>query len=377
MEHWDEIVTDDRLRLDDAEAHLEDLSSDAYLFDRYHVVSTGGTTGRRGVFVYDWDGWATCWWTVARFEIRARRRDAALAGAPAVGATVLSHSARHIGSSMFQTFATGETEWHRFPVTLPMAEIVAGLNAVQPTLLVGYASSLHPLVHEAEAGRLRISPRRIQTPGEPLLPEIRTALAATWDAAVVNVWGATEFGVAAGCGESGGVHLSEDAAIIELVDVDWRPVPTGVRSDKIFVTNLHNHALPVIRYEITDELTALDRPCPCGSTFPLVGDPNGRLDDCFHYGGVPVHPHVFRSALGNCRPLVEYQVCQTPRGAAIAVRATGPFDGRGLETEIAAGLARLGIPQPEVTVTAVDHIERQYSGKLKRFVPLAPPGPGR
>ncbi len=150
-----------------------------------------------------------------------------------------------------------------------------------------------------------------------------------------------------------------------------------MRSDKIFVTNLHNHALPVIRYEITDELTALDRPCPCGSTFPLVGDPNGRLDDCFHYGGVPVHPHVFRSALGNCRPLVEYQVCQTPRGAAIAVRATGPFDGRGLETEIAAGLARLGIPQPEVTVTAVDHIERQYSGKLKRFVPLAPPGPGR
>ena len=61
MEHWDEIVTDDRLRLDDAEAHLERLEADAYFLDRYHVVSTGGTTGRRGVFVYDWDGWITCW----------------------------------------------------------------------------------------------------------------------------------------------------------------------------------------------------------------------------------------------------------------------------------------------------------------------------
>jgi phenylacetate-CoA ligase len=377
MEHWDEIVTDDRLRLDDAEAHLEGLDADAYLLDRYHVVSTGGSTGRRGVFVYDWDGWTTCWWSIGRFEARARRRDPELAAAPAVGATVLSQSARHIGSSLFQTFSTGETEWHRFPVTLPMAEIVAGLNAVQPTVLIGYASALHPLVHEAEAGRLRISPRRIQTPGEPLLAEIRTALESTWDAPVVNAWGGTEIGVGAGCGESPGVHLSEDLAIIEPVDVAGRPVPTGVRSDKIFLTNLYNHALPLIRYEITDELTALDEACPCGSAFRRVGDPNGRLDDSFRYRGVLVHPHVFRSPLGNCRPIVQYQVHQTARGAAIAVRATGPFDGRALETEIAAGLARLGVPDPEVTVTAVDHIDRQYSGKLKRFVPLAPAGSGR
>jgi phenylacetate-CoA ligase len=372
MEHWDEIVTDDRLRLDDAEAHLDGLVADAYLLDRYHVVSTGGTTGRRGVFVYDWDAWTTGWWSVMRFEARARRRHPELAAAPAVGAAVLSQSARHISSSIMQTFSTGNTEWHRFPVTLPIGEIVAGLNACQPSVLVGYPSALHPLVHEAETGRLRIFPRSILTSGEPLLAEIRTALEATWGVAVVNAYGSTEIGVHAGCGESAGIHLSDDLAIVELVDAAGRPVPTGVRSDKIFVTNLYNHALPLIRYEITDELTSVDQPCPCGSAFQRVGDPHGRLDDSFRFdGGVHVHPHVFRSPLGRCRSVVAYQVRQTARGAAIAVRVTGAFDGDALAAEIAAGLARLGLAEPEVTVTIVDQLERQYSGKLKRFVPLA------
>ena len=371
MEHWDEIVTDDRLRLHDAEAHLDGLTADAYLLDRYHVVSTGGTTGRRGVFVYDWDAWTTCWWSVMRFEARARRRHPDLAAAPPVGATVLSQSARHISSSIVQTFSTGDTEWHRFPVTLPMAEIVAGLNACQPTVLIGYPSALHPLVHETETGRLRISPRRILTSGEPLLAEIRTALEASWGVAVVNAYGSTEIGIHGGCGGSAGVHLSEDLAIVELVDVAGRPVPSGVRSDKIFMTNLYNHAQPLIRYEITDELTALDEPCPCGSAFRRVGDPHGRLDDTFRYGGgVVVHPHVFRSPLSGCRSVVEYQVRQTARGAAIAVRVTEAFDGEALAAEIAAGLARLGLAEPQVNVTTVDQLERQYSGKLKRFVPL-------
>ena len=195
MEHWDEIVTDDRLRLDDVEAHLESLTSDAYLFDRYHAAATGGSTGRRGVFVYDWDGWATAYLSVIRFEARARQRDPELAAAPPVFAMVASQASSHMGSSLPQTFSNAATVWHRFPVNMPLAEIVAGLNAAQPTVLAGYPSALHPLTHEAEAGRLQITPRRIQPLGEPVLPEIRAALEAAWGVPVVNGWGCSEGGV--------------------------------------------------------------------------------------------------------------------------------------------------------------------------------------
>jgi len=40
-----------------------------------------------------------------------------------------------------------------------------------------------------------------------------------------------------------------------------RPVPQGATSDKIYVTNLYNLAMPLIRYEITDQVRWLDEPC--------------------------------------------------------------------------------------------------------------------
>src|SRR5205823_6395505 len=128
-----------------------------------------------------------------------------------------------------------------------------------------------------------------------------------------------------------------------------------------------------IRYEITDQLTVLDEECPCGSAFSRIADPLGRLDDTFHYGdGLTVHAHVFRSPLSRRRQIVEYQVHQTPRGAKIAARCTAPLDLPSLEAEIVAALSRLGLQAPEVTITAVDRIERHaMSGKLKRFVPLS------
>lgn len=85
---------------------------------------------------------------------------------------------------------------------------------------------------------------------------------------------------------------------------------------------------------------------PCGSAHSMIADIHGRLDDYFHYAApgatVPVHPHLFRSALGARPSIVEYQVRQRPHGTTIAVRSLGPFDRAGLATEIAAALRRLG-----------------------------------
>jgi len=54
MANWDRVVTDRRLTLDLVEGHLAALESDAYLFDQVHAVASGGSTGRRGIFVYGW-----------------------------------------------------------------------------------------------------------------------------------------------------------------------------------------------------------------------------------------------------------------------------------------------------------------------------------
>lgn len=249
---------------------------------------------------------------------------------------------------------------------------MAGLNAAQPEVLIAYPSALHVLSFEAHAGRLSISPRQIMSCSEPLLPEIRSAAEAAWGVRVGNAWGTSEGGGAGIPCDHAGSHLSDDLVIVEPVDEDGRPVAPGERSAKIYLTNLFNRALPLIRYEITDEVTLLPEPCPCGSAHRCVGDIQGRLDDVFLYDGLRVHPHVFRSVLGRHAGIVEYQVRQSEDGARIAVRCGAPVVLELVSAEIAAGLAALGVPRPVIDVTAVERLQRDGGpAKLRRFVPLA------
>jgi phenylacetate-CoA ligase len=370
MANFDEIVTDDRLQLDVVEDHLEALDAgDAYLFDRYHAVASGGSSGRRGVFVYDWHGWITAYFGILRYVMRELVTWSQ--PQPPLLAMVAAGHPSHITHSITRTFATPRLATRRFPVALPIEQIVTGLNDCQPTLLAGYPSMVHALARETRAGRLRVAPRFVLPSGEPLLPEARRDAAEAWQVPVLNIFACSETGpLGIPCPLGEGLHLPEDMVIVEPVDARGRPVRPGERSDKIYVTNLFNHTLPLIRYEITDEVTLLDEACPCGSAHRVIADPQGRQDDTFAYGDTLVHPHVFRSVLGRQRHIGEYQVRQTSRGATVAVVCHGPVDLPGLEAKLQTGLAELGVPTPEVSMRMVDSIERQASGKLCRFVPL-------
>src|SRR5580704_12249912 len=72
MEHFDDITTDSRLSLGGLEAHLNTVETGTYLLGRYTALTSGGSSGQRGVFVYDWDAWAVFWLTCHRTLLRAR-----------------------------------------------------------------------------------------------------------------------------------------------------------------------------------------------------------------------------------------------------------------------------------------------------------------
>jgi phenylacetate-coenzyme A ligase PaaK-like adenylate-forming protein len=370
MDNFDHLVTDPQLTRELCERHLEEAAAGAYLLGQYHVVASGGSSGQRGVFVYGWDAWAICWASMARFPRRDWASDPSLAGVRRVAAVVAASKATHVSAAFRRTFSTDRTPEHLIPVSQPLERIVNELNHLQPTELIGYSSILPRLAREALAGRLRILPRRVLAISEPLLPEARGAIRQAWDVPIGNRYGMSE-GVFAGfCGH--GTHLPDDLCLFEPVGSDGRPVPPGMPSERVYVTNLYNHALPLIRFEVTDEVTVLEEPCPCGSAFRRIADPQGRLDDTFVYpGGVSVHPHVFRSCLGQHRQIVEYQVRQTERGADIRVVADAEIDAALVRPRIAEALTSLGLPQPDVILTRVATLDRQASGKLKRFVPLS------
>jgi len=372
MSHWDDIVTDRRLTLDIAERHLAGLTSDAYLFDEFHVVASGGSTGTRGVYVYGWEPWAVACAGFLRTNLWDRAVSPELASAPNTIAMVAARHATHMTSAIGETFSNPATQMFPFPISLPIEEIVSGLNAVQPVTVLAYASALGILAREARAGRLRIRPLRIVSTSEPLRPEVRQAVEEIFEAPVANIYGTSEAGpMAIGCWRSAGLHLSDDLVIVEPVDRGGKPVGAGVRSDKICLTSIANPTLPLIRFEMTDQVELLESPCPCGSAHRLIADVDGRMDDVFEYAGaVMVHPHVFRSVLCREREIVEYQIQQTADGADILVIGA-PIDPRAMERGICGELQRLGIRNPSVSVRTVDRLERQRTGKLRRFVPVS------
>jgi phenylacetate-CoA ligase len=373
MANFDSIVTDPRVTLALADAHLASLKSDAYLLDEFHVVASGGSSGVRGVFVWGWDAWADSWLVGLRQQLHDLMKMPGEGAKPPVIMLVAAEKATHFTASLAQTFASESVEVHRFPVTLPFGAIVDGLNRAGGNMLVAYASMLPMLAAAQRDGRLAIAPERIITTAEPLLPEIREAARAAWgDVPVINQWGTSEGGIVAlGCGEGEGMHVCEDLLIIEAVDADGVPVAAGTPSAKIYLTNLCNPVLPLIRYEITDQVTFLDERCVCGSAYRRVADVQGRLDDTFTYpGGAVVHPHVFRSVLARDPSILEYQVRQTRDGAEVSLRAGGPLELGAIERAIAGELARMGCPAPVVSARVLDELPRVGIGKLKRFVPL-------
>ncbi len=366
MDNFDEIVTDSRVTLAMCEAFLDGSGAGGYLFDQYRVIASGGSSGRRGVFVYGWDAWATCYASIVRFQQRDWNSDPLLAGVARVTAVLGASGGSHMSAALGRTSSNDDNPRHAVPVDQPIEVVVARLNELKPTILMGYSSFLATIAREADAGRLRIAPRRVVAISEPLLPEARAVIEQTWAVPVANGYGMSEGVFTGACGHS--MHLPDDLCIVE--PIDWggqRPGGGGVPGG-VLITNLYNPLLPLIRYEVSDELTVVDGTCACGSVMARIADPLGRIDDVFVFDDtIVVHPHVFRSALG--RPgISEYQVRQTDRGAHIQVVATD-LEPSFLEREVEQKLRALGLPQPTVTVELVSSIERLATGKLQRFLP--------
>jgi len=157
-------------------------------------------------------------------------------------------------------------------------KIVQQLNEFQPDMLGGYPSNLELLIDEAKEGRLQISPVIIMTGGEYLSDELRARLADTFHCYVQTSYSCTEGGtVACECRQQH-FHVNDDWLIVEPVDVKGNPVPDGVLSDKIYLTNLYNYTQPYIRYEVTDRVIMHHEQCTCGNPAPWL-ELEGRCDD--------------------------------------------------------------------------------------------------
>lgn len=224
QDEWDRIVTAPGLDRAGAERVLAEQRWFSYTPAGQQVFSSGGSSGVRGVYVWDWEQFVTLACLAWRWQVRAERAGGS-ADRPARLAVLEAGEPPHASTPLFDV-ATGPTmQTVVIPAAAPFDEVLQAVSDARPTHLVGYATVIGRLARAAVGGALDIRPVRVSTNSEPLSAEDRDAIHAAWGAPVHNLWGSTEIGVqAVGCDHGDGLHVCEDEVILERVDPDGRPV---------------------------------------------------------------------------------------------------------------------------------------------------------
>jgi len=165
---------------------------------------------------------------------------------------------------------------------MPVSQLVQQLNTFQPDIIGCYPSMIYTLAFEQRDGRLNIHPRMIGCSAEKLPEENRRFISETFGCPVNDNYCSTEGGEVAMLCPNGHMHINSDWVIVEPVDMDNNPLPCGVRSDGILMTNLACLAQPVIRYRMSDRIILHDEPCGCGLNTPWL-EIEGRVEDILEF----------------------------------------------------------------------------------------------
>ena len=135
---------------------------------------------------------------------------------------------------------------------------------------------------------------------EPHTEEHRRRIEEMYGVKAYNSFGLSEMngpGVAFECTEQNGLHVWEDAYIVEIIDpITLEPVADGDVGELV-MTTLDRQAMPIIRYRTRDLTRFLPGECPCGRTHRRLDRITGRTDDMFILKGCNVFPMQIEGVL--------------------------------------------------------------------------------
>ena len=336
----------------------------------FRVLCSGGTSGQRGLFVFDAADWERFLAGLVRWNVdflgvapRLPRRRIA-----AVAATTPLHMTARMGA----TIDIGAHAMLRLDAREPLERLAAQLQAFRPEVLIAYPSIAALLADEQSAGRLRIAPKIVCTTSEVRTPEMEARIVGAWGVQPFNCYASTETGIlAVDCERHGGLHLLTDHTLVEVVDEHDRPVTPGTPGHHLLVTSLLNRTLPILRYRLDDLVTLSAEPCPCGRPFPLVVGLDGRSDDVLRLPGrtgaaVALHPLALRSPLARIAGLKQYRIVHAGGSLLVEVVAAEAAVAETVAKALRQVLEVQGIEGVTVDVRRVEAIARHAaSGKFK------------
>jgi phenylacetate-coenzyme A ligase PaaK-like adenylate-forming protein len=374
--HFDEVMTDRRLTLAGVRDFCQGPAKRSpWYLGEFAILLSSGTSGQRGYFVLDGPALADA---IAQGYRQSNR-----------GAGPPSQSPPHrIAAVMLaEPFDAAGLLLSLVPESLgpkliidirqDFDEICRQLNEFQPSVLSSFPYLLRMLSRAARQGQLQIRPKRITSSGDVLTDSDRAHVHEAFGVELHNYYCSTEVPYLAWeCDSHDGLHVNADYVLVESVDSRNNPVPLGRLGDRLLVTNLSNRAMPLIRYEMADQVEFSDEPCRCGCLLPRIRRVAGRVEHILslpavHGGRASLIPEHIDDFVGGLEGLDNYQVIQEERARLTvnfipqAGAEPGPVQQR-VRDALALCFERYGVA-PDVTLAfhPVQHLEPVRPGANK------------
>ena len=149
------------------------------------------------------------------------------------------------------------------------------IHRVRPASVEGFVTDLLSVAEGQDLSAAGV--RVVFTTGEMLYPEQKKALEHAFSARVISYYGCNEIsGVAFEC-EYGHMHITDEHVIVEAVDESGALV--WDQPGRLLVTDLDNHTMPLIRYELGDVGILSKEICRCGRQLLVLKELHGRQQD--------------------------------------------------------------------------------------------------
>lgn len=160
-------------------------------------------------------------------------------------------------------------------------QFIATIRAKRPKMLFGYPSALSLLARHANKMGVAMNDLGIKVAfvtAERLYDDQLATIGRVFGCPVANGYGGRDAGFIAHQCPSGGMHITAEDIIVELIDPNGDPVPVGTPGE-VVVTHLATRDFPFVRYRTGDFAVLDDGTCACGRGLPLMREIQGRSND--------------------------------------------------------------------------------------------------
>lgn len=155
------------------------------------------------------------------------------------------------------------------------------IRASKPKMVFGYPYSITLIAKRAEQTGVRLDDLGVKVvfvTSEYLHDHQRETISRVFGCKVANGYGGRDAGFISHECPAGGMHLTSEDLIVELLDDAGQPVPDG-NPGEVVVTHFFSGDFPFIRYRTGDIAVMDTQACPCGRGLPLLKEIQGRTND--------------------------------------------------------------------------------------------------